>query len=521
MTNEDSATASSALAPARVVPTGEAEEAEPAAEGRRRTVARGAVINSAFLVGIGGLNLVKSVIVVGLLTAAEFGVFAIVVLALYLVIAIKSVAVADRYIQQTEADQELAFRRAFTLELIASLIAAVCMAALGGLLALAYGREELLAPALALALVLPGLALQAPVWVFYRRLDFLRQRILLAADPVVALIVTIPLAVAGLGYWSLVIGLIAGAWSAGVVALAFSPYRVGLSFDAATVRQYVRFSLPLMISVGLGLMIAQLAVFFGDLAVGLAGAGAIGLAGTFSAYSERVDSVVTQTIYPVICRLQDRRDLLLEAFVKSNRLALMWAFPFGIGLTLFVGDLVEFAIGDQWQDAVVLLQVIGVTAAINHIGFNWGAFYRAEGRTRPIAAVTALALISFLVVAIPFLFAWGLDGFAAGIGVMTVVSLAGRWYYVTRLFPGFEVARHAARAIVPTGPPVLAVLAVRLAEDGNRSGATALAELALYALVTVVATMLIERDLLREVAGYLRGARRSAPASNPVAGPAR
>lgn len=521
MTNDDSATASSALAPALVVPTAETEEAAAPDEGRRRTVARGAVINSAFLVGIGALNLVKSLIVVGLLTAAEFGVFSIVVLALYLVIAIKSVAVADRYIQQTEADQELAFRRAFTLELIASLAAAVCMAALGGLLALVYGRDELLAPALALALVLPGLALQAPVWVFYRRLDFLRQRILLAADPVVALLVTIPLAAAGFGYWSLVIGLIAGAWAAGALALAFSPYRIGLSFDRSTARQYVRFSLPLIVSVGLGLMIAQLAVFFGDVAVGLAGAGAIGLAGTFSAYSERVDAVVTQTIYPVICRLQERRDLLQEAFVKSNRLALMWAFPFGIGLTLFVGDLVTFAIGEQWREAVVLLQVIGVTAAVNHIGFNWGAFYRAAGRTRPIATVTALALVSFLAVAIPLLFAWGLDGFAAGIGVMTAVALAGRWYYVSQLFPGFEVARHAARAIVPTIPAVLAVLAVRALEQGERSGTTALAELALYVAVTVVATALIERSLLREVAGYLRGARREAPAADPWPGSAR
>jgi hypothetical protein len=501
VTSEDSATASSTLAPARVVPTSEVEGAavESPEAGRRRTVARGAVINSAFLVGIGALNLVKSLIVVGLLTAAEFGVFSIVVLALYLVIAIKSVAVADRYIQQTEADQELAFRRAFTLELIASFAAALCMAGLGGLLALAYGREELLAPALALALVLPGLALQAPVWVFYRRLDFLRQRILLAADPVVALVVTIPLAVAGLGYWSLVIGLVAGAWAAGALALAFS--------------------LPLMVSVGLGLMIAQLAVFFGDLAVGLGAAGAIGLAGTFSAYSERVDAVVTQTIYPVICRLQERGDLLLEAFVKSNRLALMWAFPFGIGLTLFVGDLVSFAIGEQWRDAVVLLQVIGVTAAVNHIGFNWGAFYRAAGRTRPIATVTAVALASFLAVAIPLLFAWGLDGFAAGVGVMTLVSLAGRWYYVTRLFPGFEVARHAARAILPTVPAVVVVLGARGVLDGERGGATALAELALYIAVTVVATLIIERSLLREVAGYLRAARPAAAAPGPGAAP--
>ena len=200
--------------------------------------------------------------------------------------------------------------------------------------------------------------------------------------------------------------------------------------------------------------------------------------------------------------------------MKSNRLALMWAVPFGIGLTLFVDDLVSFAIGEQWRDAVVLLQVVGVTAAVNHIGFNWGAFYRAAGVTRPIAIVTALTLAAFLAIAIPLLFASGLDGFAAGVGAMTVVALAGRWYYVTKLFPGFELARYAARAIVPTIPAVAAVLGVRLVVDGERSGGLALAELGLYVAITVAATLIVERRLLREVAGYLR---REPPASGTPA----
>ncbi|MGH8991842.1 MAG: HD domain-containing protein, partial [Acidimicrobiia bacterium] len=51
----------------------------------------------------GALNLVKTLVVVGLVSAAEFGVFSIAVLALLLVIAVKSVAIADRYVQQAEA----------------------------------------------------------------------------------------------------------------------------------------------------------------------------------------------------------------------------------------------------------------------------------------------------------------------------------------------------------------------------------------------------------------------------------
>ena len=68
----------------------------------------------------------------------------------------------------------------------------------------------------------------------------------------------------------------------------------------------------------------QAVVFAGETELGLAGAGMIGLAGSIRAYGDRVDAIVTQTLYPAICAVKDRTDLLFEAFVKSNRLGLMW-----------------------------------------------------------------------------------------------------------------------------------------------------------------------------------------------------
>ncbi|MGH6914730.1 MAG: oligosaccharide flippase family protein, partial [Geminicoccales bacterium] len=298
--------------------------AAPPETGRRRLAARGVVINSGFLVALGTLNLLKAVIVAGFLTATEFGVWSIVVLAITIVTVTKQVMVGDKYIQQQEPDQERAFQKAFTLELGSAAAMVVIVALLAPLLALAYGEPELVAPMLALALIMPGLALQSPIWVFYRRMDFLRQRLLTAVDPIVGFVITIALAAAGLGYWSLIVGMVAGSWVGAAVAIWHREYSLRLRWDGTTLRQYASFSWPLVVAVGAGLGIAQLSVFIGDAALGLAGAGAIGLAATFSAYTDRVDSVITQALYPAICRVADRKALLFEAFVKSNRLALMW-----------------------------------------------------------------------------------------------------------------------------------------------------------------------------------------------------
>ena len=52
-------------------------------------------------------------------------------------------------------------------------------------MAIVYGEDELLALTLAVAYMPLAFALQAPTWIFFRRMDFLRQRLLLAVGPVV------------------------------------------------------------------------------------------------------------------------------------------------------------------------------------------------------------------------------------------------------------------------------------------------------------------------------------------------
>jgi PST family polysaccharide transporter len=222
---------------------------------------------------------------------------------------------------------------------------------------------------------------------------------------------------------------------------------------------------------------------------------------------------VTSTLYPAICAVRERADLLQEAFVKSNRLALMWGVPFGVGLALFAPDLVEFVIGSNWQPAVILMQIFGGIAAINHIGFNWSAFYRARGETRPMAVSAVIAMVLFVAVALPLLVSDGLRGFGIGMAVAAAGSLAVRTWYLTRLFQGFAMLAHSLRAIAPTIPAAAAVLIVRALDEGSRSGGLAAGELALYLVVTVVATMVLERPLLREVAGYIRGRAEAAPAA--------
>ncbi len=472
--------------------------------GLRRHTARGTLINAAYLVGVSGLGLLRNFIVAAYLTANDYGIWGILLVGLGTLTWLKEVGIGDKYVQQAEADQELAFQKAFTLELMFSSLFFLGLLAMVPVLSVIYQQPALIGPGLVLSLIMPAASLQIAITIYYRRMEFVRQRFLQSFDPIVSFVVTLVLAVGGAGYWSLVIGTLAGAWAAAFAAWRACPYPLRLHYDRGTLKQYFSFSWPLLAASAGSVVMAQGAILIGNAYVGLAGVGAIALAATISQFAQRVDLIVTGTLYPAICAVRNRIDLLAESFVKSNRLALMWGMPFGLGLALFAGDVIDFGIGDKWSSALVLLQVFGVSAAVNQIGFNWDAYFRARGDTRPMAVTNIVSTIAFLAAAIPLTSAHGLDGFAIAIAINTAVLLIARSFYLVTLFDGFDMFRHIARAIAPSLPAVALILAVRVVETGQRTLGLALAELALYIAATVAATWLFERSLLREVLGYLR-----------------
>ena len=480
-----------------------------AGSGLRIRAARGTIVNALFFTAINTLALLRGFLVAAFLTTTEYGVWGVVLVVLYTLQFLRQVGIGEKYIQQDEPDQERAFRKAMTLELLFAGIVLLAGAALVPALAAIFDEPKIIAPALVALLVVPAQALQAPLWIFYREMDFVRQRKLQVLDPVTGIVIAVALLVVGWNYWALIVGVVAGAWVGALVSLRASPYRLGWAFDRETLRSYASFSWPLFFAGMSGIVVGQGLLIVGEAELGLAGVGIIALASTISQYSDRADQAITQTIYPTICAVKDRADLLFEGFVKSNRLALMWGAPFGLGLALFAEDLVRFGIGEQWRPGIGLMQAIGVAVAIHQIGFNWDAFYRARGDTKPVGVASAIAIVAFVAIALPLLASDGLRGLALATLLVEGVNFAVRMYYLRRMFAAFRLIRHTARALLPSVPAVGIVVALRLLAGEEQTLAAAVAMLALYVVTTLAATALLERRLLREIAAYVR--RRPAP----------
>ena len=470
----------------------------------RTHAARGMLVSGAFQVTLLLVSALRGLAVAAFLTRADYGVWGIVGLSLWTTLGFKAVfGATDKYVQQSEDDQEEAFQRAFTVEVIYAAALIPLTAAVVLVFAVLTGASAVVGPGLCLILLLPAAALQFPIATFLRRLDYGRQRSLQAIEPIVGAVVMVGMAIAGAGYWSFVGGALAGAWLTAVVAVIASPFRLRLRFDLVTLRRYFGFSLPLFIAAGSELALFYVIILLGSGPLGIAGIGAFTLAGNLVQFTDQADAVVTETLYPAVCAVADRVALLREIFVKSNRLSLMWAVPFGVGLAVFGSDLIQFVLGPRWLPALPLLQILGVVTAVNHVGYNWSAFTKARGSTWPIAwsgVAVAAVTIGF---AIPLMYSDHLVGLGIAFAAGQAFSLVLRSVVIARVLDGARIVLQLGRAFAPTLcalPPVLVVRAL-LGRESTLAGS--LAVLLVYALATVTATAVLERSLLREAIGYL------------------
>ena len=501
------ATAVAEKTPDAATPVRDADRLDPSVVSLRHHTARGTLINSAWNIGLYGVGTLQRFLVAIWLTQTEYGVWGILLAALMALMWIKQVGIGDKYIQQSEPDQERAFQKAFTLELaLSSAFFAIACVALP-IYALVYGRPEIILAGIVLGLTVPLTAFESPTWIAYRRMQYARQRLLSSVDPVVSLVATIALVATGFGYWGLILGAVAGSLAGATVCVVTCPYKLRLRLDWGTVKSYTSFSLPL-VGFGLcGFVTLQGTLFVANRAVGLAGIGVIGLASTVIGLSDGVDGIVSQTIYPAVCAVAHRTEVLAETFVKSNRAALMWGMAAMVGVALFSSDIVHFIFGARWHAAAPILAALALSCGLAQVAFNWTLFLRAVNHTRPIFFVAVAEVVVFLSVSVPATLLLGLKGYAIGYATVTASQVVLRSYYMRKLFGSFSALRQLVHGVLPTLPAVALVLGVRLLAGGDPSLARALAEAALYVITVVSGVYVFERPLVREFLGYVRKVR--------------
>src|SRR5580704_10773041 len=84
----------------------------------RQHAAQGVIINSGFTVALALVSLARGLLIARYLTRFDYGIWGVLTATLLTLWWFKEVGVGDKYQQQNDEDQELAFQQAFTIQCI-------------------------------------------------------------------------------------------------------------------------------------------------------------------------------------------------------------------------------------------------------------------------------------------------------------------------------------------------------------------------------------------------------------------
>ncbi|HZT66414.1 MAG TPA: oligosaccharide flippase family protein [Acidimicrobiales bacterium] len=468
-------------------------------------VARGAVINLVATAVLTACSIAQAIIVPRLLGPSTIGVFGVAMGGVMIGVTIKTIDLPTKLVQEREVDLATAYRVAFTLEIILASIFFLVIQGVAPLLAWAYHRPILWPVTSLLGLAVFSAAFtELPAAVPFRQMRYLRRRLISSTSPLVSFGVTVGAAFAGLQIWSLVAGTLAGVAASAVVMLVAVPVRPGLAWERPVVRRFLGFGWPIWAGGIVSASAGWSGVMVVSATTGMSGVGYWDLAQGWAARALQVDGMISDAVFPALCRMQDALPALRSAFVRMCRISVLYAAPVGLGIVLFSRPALVLVLGARWDRATVLVRAEGAAAVVNAIGYSWDVFLAARGVTRPQLTASVVAAVWIVTIVIPLLLVWGLNGAAASLVVLAAAFYVVRQRYMTRLFGPLNLAALVWRELAGAGAAAVVMELLRHAGWRSSTLPGLVAQGFTYLALVGAAYALTSRRFVFETCGMLR-----------------
>ncbi len=258
-----------------------------------------------------------------------------------------------------------------------------------------------------------------------RRLRFERIALIEAAASVLGYtVLSIGLALLGAGAWALVGGVV----GVSVVRLigfgwdTFRDYRPYFSLDSA--RRMFSFTALVTIWTVAGHIFHNIDRLILARLMGAEAVGYLTNARNFvTTFTEFYAYPVNQVLFPVLSRLQDDRERLMEGYRHAAAFSALLGMPSALVVCLIAEPLVGVLLGSQWGPAVPVVQVMGLSIFTTICAMPCVVFLRGMGQVSEIVVLT-IAETVILVVSLFFIYPYGLE---AVVALSVAIQLIGTY----------------------------------------------------------------------------------------------
>jgi len=314
------------------------------------------------------------------------------------------------------------------------------------------------------------------------------------------------LAVAGYGYYALIVPGVVSAVAGAISAFAFARYRPRLRFSRAEFAKVRTFGLS-----SLGSSIVLYLSDNSDYLI-LGGLWTAGIFGHYYFAFERarqpfniVCGQLREVLFPALSRVQDDLAKIRRAYLEGTEKFCLLMFPLHVALIGTADVVVPFVFGSQWEPAVPVFQVFAGVAFLRSLSVVTTTIFFALDRAqydlffnvfRVVLTVPAIALLAY----------YGAGAVTVSILLLSIIAIQTPFFlwllHRTIELPHREVLR--ARAPLVTAALVMGAALVATRVLVSRSGGGELVEVGAALVVSGGVFFLLSRRRILEGARELR-----------------
>jgi lipopolysaccharide exporter len=426
------------------------------------------------------IGLASTLLLARLLSPADFGLVAMVMLAYGLLETI-SYAGVDLALMRDGAGSREHFDTAWTVQVLQGLFIAALLLLVSPLAASYFGEPRVveLSVWVALRAVIDGLQ-NIGVVAFRRELDFAREFRFTVYTKLAGFVMVVAAAFWFRNYWALIVGSLAAAGAQVAASYAMHPYRPRLTL--AKVAEIWSFSQWLMISRIGSFLNRKCDEFVVGGQVGTAAMGTYHVANDLATLpTSEVVMPVRRSLFPSLSRLTGQPDDYQRAVLLSYSAVAVLCLFVATVLVVAAPEVVAIVLGAKWAGAVDILRLLAVFGALSALVLVLEVPIWVSGRTKvsafqswlelallaPLAWVAvrahgaegaATARVAVALVMVPLMM-----GLAARVGAGTFALL---WSALWRPTAAALVTAAATWSLTVPGAPALVALIVKLLACG-------------------------------------------------------
>ncbi len=378
-------------------------------------------------------RLLVSVILARLLTPEAFGLVAVAMTTIVGLEVVKDLGTGAAIIQRPAVDQRL-LSSVFYLNVLGGLVAGGIMVAGAPLISNFFdvSGSEPVVRAFALVIVIGGFT-QVHHALLRRSMRFNTVASVEMAAALTNGALSIALALAGFGVWSMVWGNVAAAVVGSVIAWTRSGWRPTRSLSLGSLREIAAFSAH---TAGYNVMTFLLQNTDKVLVGRWLGTGPLGVYSlaqrTISYPLESISRVLMTVLFPAFARAQDDDELLRKGYTRAAGAVAFVTLPVMVGAAAVAEPLVLTVLGERWEALVPLLWFMAPAGALGALLSCVNTLYSAKGRADWMFR-WGLASGVFTLAAFALGLQWGLRGLAVAYLAVMVVQVPVGYAIVLRL----------------------------------------------------------------------------------------